>query len=347
MLLRIDMGVNTVKLQSLNPLTKAASEARLGTGGIVHPYGKSHIEFMNACKDAGIMVLAPLVSLDASQLLHDNTSAWQQKVSDLISEIGSHPALLAFYVGSDWGLESPSQETLLSVVNQVFDFARTKTSVPLTHCVSNLPTTASFYADHLKQDFVCANIGWEGPNGISNFLTSNGSGSSTWASKASEKGWPIVIGEVGMAEMNSTFNTNNPTWFNSIFKKTLDSNTQGVIGAFYYEFVDQPYNGEEWKRQLGANYLETDVSGILNSTQENIFWADQIHQKDIIYASIKEGSINNQSINYHTNVWQYFGRAQGTIAEPIGASPSSLANTLAPCFIVLASILLLFTFGVA
>lgn len=333
------MGVNTLKLQSLNPLTKAASEARLGTGGIVHPYGKSHVEFLDACKDSNIMVMAPLVSLDASQLLQDNTSVWQQKVSDLISEIGSHPSLLAFYVGSDWGLESSSQETLLSKVNQVFDFARTKTSVPLTHCVSNLPNAAAFYADHLKQDFVCANIGWDGPSGISTFLTSNGSNSGTWASKAAEKGWPIVIGEFGVANMNSTYLTNNPNWFNLVLKETLDSNTLGVSGAFYYEFVDRPYNGDDWKRSLGASYLETDVSGILNSTQENIFWADKIHPKNIIYDSIRTGSVNIQPINYFTNVWDYFGRSQGKIDTPTGASPSSSANILAPYFVTLVALL--------
>jgi hypothetical protein len=336
------MGVNTLRLYSLNPLTEKASEARIGSGGIVHAFGKSHLEFFDACHENGIKVLAPLVSNDANVLLHDNTTAWQQKVSDLIAEIGSHPALLAFYVGSDWGLESASQETLATTVNDVMEYARARTSVPLSHCVSNLPQTADFFTSHLKLDFVCANAGWEGPAGISAFI-GNSSSSSSWAANARSKGWPILIGEAGIAALNSSYTLDHPSWFNELWKQTLDLEAEGVVGSVFFEYNDEPYSPVDWKRTLGATYFIASVDGILNSTQENIFWADTLLLKDGLFNAIKSGSVAETELNYNSNVYEYFGRDPTTISQPVSTNtPSQAAPLLAPVVLALSAVCAMF-----
>jgi hypothetical protein len=337
-----DMGVNTIRLYSLNPLTEKASESRVGTGGIVHAFGKSHIEFFDACQAAGIKVIAPLVSNDANVLLNDNITTWQQKVTDLVAEIGSHPALLAFYVGSDWGLESASQETLATTVNDVLGFARARTSVPLTHCVSNLPDTADFFSSHINMDFVCANAGWEGPEGVLSFL-GNSSSTSTWGALALSKGWPIVIGEAGVAGLDANYTLEHPTWFNDLWKQTLDLDSQGVVGSVFFEYNDEPYSPVDWKRTLGATYFIPAVDAILNSTQENIFWADTLLLKDGIFNAIKSGSINQTEINYNSDVYSYLGREPTTVSTPINTqTPSPAAPLLEPFALTLSVIFALF-----
>ena len=201
--------MNTLRLESLNPLTLAASEAQKGQGGIVGAYGKSHKEFFDACAQANIKVIAPLVSADAGVLMSASTATWQQNVKNLLDEIGSHSALLAWVVGSDWGLEDASATALTTRVNEVLDYAKAQgAKVPLTYCVSNLPNAASFYAENLHIDFLCANAGWDGPQGIISFL-GNASDDSSWTAQMKKKGWPILIGEAGYANLNSSWSTNH------------------------------------------------------------------------------------------------------------------------------------------
>lgn len=315
---------------SLNPLTLQASEKELGTGGIKYAYGKNHVPFMDACAAAGIKVIAPLVDPgDPSALLSENTTDWQAQVSNLLSEIGSHQALLAWYVGSDWGLETTSGAPLAAAVNNVMDYARQQgASVPLSYCVSNLPDAASFYATNLHMDFVCANAGWDGPTGIASFV-GNDSTSSSWALEASKKRWPILIGEAGIANLNSTESSTNPTWFNELWKQTVDLAPLGVVGSVFFEYNDEPNSPTEWQRSLGATTFSVAVDGINNSTQANIFWADTISPKPVVYDSIKNGTLNGVALNYHMNVFTYLGRKPTTInATPSTASPHCAASMM-------------------
>jgi len=328
-----DLGVNTIRIYSMNPLTEAASEAAVGQDGIVHPYGKSHVEFMDACHAQGIKVMAPLVSSNPNVLMDDEEKIWKGKVSNLVSEIGSHPALLAFIVGSDWGLES--EPSLTSRVNEVIAHARSAgAQVPMTYCTSNLPDTAQYYADNLDIDFLCANIGWDGPSGISSFIGDTSDGNS-WASKTKEKGWPIVIGEAGMADLNSSSTSDQATWFNELWKQTLDYDASGVVGSIYYEYNDEPYSSKTWLRTLGATYFTVSIDGISNSTQENVFWADDVNQKPGLYSAIKAGKLGSQDMNYNMDVYQYFGRSS---TNSHANTPSSANNNLPKVFTLLVAL---------
>jgi hypothetical protein len=330
-------------LESLNPFTKAASEQ--GGEGVVHPYGKSHKEFFDACAQANIKVIAPLVSADPGALIADDDSQWQAKVKNLVSELGTHPALLAWVVGSDWGLEDPTASALTTRVNQVIDYAKQQgTNVPLTYCVSNLPQAAQFYADNLHIDFVCTNAGWDGPQGITDFL-GDSSDAASWASLSKQKGWPIVIGETGSANLNASWTSEHPTWFNEVWQQVLDEDDRGVVGAIYFEYCDEPYSPQTWRRTLGATYLTVVVDGINNSTEENIFWADDVNEKEILYDSIKQGQLNGTAINYNMDIYSYLQRQPQTTQTnppPSGLASSDASSLSLAADIVVAAVLVIY-----
>lgn len=313
---------------SLNSLTYQASSNDIGTNDIKFAYGKNHVPFMDACASAGIKVIAPLVNpSDPGALLSENTTTWQTGVSNLLEEIGSHSALLAWYVGSDWGVETNTGEAIATAVNAVFDYARAQgAKVPLTYCTSNLPDSAAFYANNMKMDFVCANAGWTGPSGIASFV-GNASTSTSWAAQSAKKGWPILIGEAGIANLNSTESSIDPTWFNELWKQTVDLSTNGVVGSVFFEYNDEPYSGTDWQRSLGATTFAVAVDGINNSTQQNIFWTDTINEKPIVYEAIKNGTLSGVEVNYNMNVFTYLGRKPVVIHSTPSDASSQYSNT--------------------
>lgn len=337
--------MNTIKLGSLNPITEAAASSlwKSGATGVKNAYGKNHIPFFDKCSTLGIKVIAPLYPNDADSFVSD-TSA-ETKVQYLIDEIGNHSALMAWYVGSDWGFDADGGSSLITAFNNIVDYVHSKSNVPISTCVSGLPSTATLLVSNLKWDFVCANAGWDGASELMNFLAIKST--SGWASQASDRNLPILLGEVGWANMNKTFLKDHPHAFGDMLVNILDTDKYGVVGGVYQTYMDQPYNPSSWKDSLGIVTPSVAVSGLNNSTQSDIFWADEISPKDNIYTEVSSGtSSGGQDVNFKANLYSVMGRDPSTMTPTLKSTPSSAHSPLSSTLSIIASIAVAFAFGV-
>lgn len=302
-----------------------------GVEGFKNAHGKDHIAFFDKCAALGLKVIAPIIPNNPQGLVDDPNKL--QKVQFLIDEIGNHSALMAWYIGSDWGLEDPSASSLLDAVNSVLDYVRNHSKVPISHCVSDIATSASTLISRLRWDYVCANAGWDGSVGLANFLgVSNGTQSASgWASLAKQRGLPILIGQAGWAGMNSSFLQANQHAFGDMLLNVLNMDQYGVVGQVYRSYMDQPTHPDSWERTLGLVTPSVAVSGLNNSTQPDVFWADDVSPKDIIYASVSSGTTSTgRNVNYKADLFSIMGRQPRTMTPSGKTNPASSASLHLP-----------------
>lgn len=331
-------------------MTEAAAAAQLEakTTGVLNAYGKNHIPFFDKCASLGLKVIAPLYPNSADAFLADSNR--NQTMQYLIDEIGNHTALMAWYIGSDWPLDD-SSSSLMITFNEAIGYVHAHSKVPITSCVSGLAETATLLTSQLKWDFVCANAGWNGASDLTDFLgvASDGSKSASgWAALAKTHNLPILIGEAGFASMNASFLDDNQHAFGDMLLNILDMDAYGVVGAVYQSYMDQPYHMNTWMRTTGIVTPLIAVSGINNSTQPDVFWADSVSQKDIIYSAVSSGTSSDaQEVNYKADVFAIMGR-DPLIAAPSGTktSPSGTASALTFTFNIILSVLLCFAIGI-
>ena len=91
-----ELGINTLRLYNANPTTRQATIEQKGTNGIVDPYGKNHIPFMDMCEKNGFKVIFPLVG-DFTILSTKSEDFVKQLLRNQIDEVGNHSALLVTY----------------------------------------------------------------------------------------------------------------------------------------------------------------------------------------------------------------------------------------------------------
>lgn len=121
---------------------------------------------------------------------------------------------------------------------------------------------------------------------------------------------PLLIGEIGWLSLNNSIHEKQPTWFNKVWKDVLKHNADGCIGGVYFEYSDEKY------KQSGIDQTQLGVVEVfpaaspegLSSLEENVFLPDVVSPKRIIYQAVKNGTLGNESINFNTNVFEYFGR---------------------------------------
>lgn len=343
LLIATETGVNLVKISSLNSMTEAAAKASVGHDGVVNGYGKDHTDFFDQCEKNNIAIFAPIYPNDAQSLMSETTASWQKKVQNLLDEIGNHKALYAFYIGSDWGLNEPSQSNLLQRVNEVMDYVHSHSNAKITTCVSSIPTSAPSLIPTLHWDFVCANAGWDAGSGLSSFLgDANSSTSNSWSALAKQHGLPIILGEAGVANSNSSFISDHPHFFNDLLQSTLSFYSKGIVGQVFVSYSDDPTNGAAWKRYLGFMTPVVQSDGLDNSTQPDIFWADGLNQKAGLYDSVVSGTTSDGStLNYNTNVFTFMGRDPQAVTPSAKATPNSSTPTSArsPSLLSLAIVL--------
>lgn len=270
----------------------------------------------------------------------------------LIDEIGNHSALMAWYIGSNWAFDdSNSSTSLINVIDEAIDYVHAHSKVPISSCVSGLADTAALLTSNLKWDYICANAGWEGGSDLMEFLGVASDGSKTssgWASLAKTHKLPILIGEAGFAGMNSSFLEANQHAFGDMLLNFLNADAYGVVGAVYQSYVDQPYHKDTWIQTVGLVTPSVAVSGINNSTQADVFWADNVSPKVIIYSAVSSGKTSDdQEVNYKTDLFSIMGRDPLT-AAPSGTktSPAGAASALTCTFNIMLSVIACFILGI-
>lgn len=96
-------GANALRLFNTNPTTLAATQEVMATNpglyNITAALGKEHISFMDYAQQIGLKVVWPLFS-DADALRTMPIEQLRWLIKNQIDEVGGHPALLMYQLGS-------------------------------------------------------------------------------------------------------------------------------------------------------------------------------------------------------------------------------------------------------
>lgn len=317
-----DLGVNTIRIYNINPTTRKASQELLSQGwnDIVKPYGKDHVPFLDYAYQHGLKVIYPLVS-DESALTLDPRDLLEQKMKNIIDEVGYHPAILMWAIGNELSLEDPEKVDLLQTVNEMADLAREYTLqrfnriLPITHCTVDLPESYQYLVDNLNVDVFCSNAGYRSDS-LTDLYTGNPSrGFPGWKKLSEESGKPLLIGEIGWLSINNTAYKENPGWFNNVWKEVIEHIDDGCIGGIFFEYSDEKYkkSGPDQKQLGVVTLVPYEKDGKSTEEDENFLYPDIVVKKDYIYDSIKNGTVDGVPINFNTDVFQYLGREPATI----------------------------------
>lgn len=336
-----ELGVNTIRLYNVNPTTREASVkfSQSGTGGVTKPYGKNHIPFMDYAHENGFKVIFPLVS-DEEALTNDSKDELHQKMQNLIDEVGDHPALLMWSIGNELFLDDPSRRHLLDTINDMSEFTREYTMekysrrVPVTHCVVDIPTSYKFYVDNLKVDIFCANAGYRSDSLTDLFSGNPAQNFPGFTELSKTSGMPLFIGEIGWLSVNNSANYDNPGWFNKVWKDVVDHMDDGCIGGTYFEYSDELFKKDAPidQTQLGlVSLIPYEKDGKSSAEDEDFFYPDVAVRKDIIFDSVKSGSVDGVPMNFNMDVFKYKNRRPakytGSPASRIGISSTFLLGS--------------------
>eukprot|EP01122_Echinamoeba_exundans_P013455 TRINITY_DN5882_c0_g2_i1.p2 TRINITY_DN5882_c0_g2~~TRINITY_DN5882_c0_g2_i1.p2 ORF type:complete len:364 (-),score=74.65 TRINITY_DN5882_c0_g2_i1:1305-2396(-) len=319
------LGVNVLRLYNANPTTLLATQQLLSQGwnGIKEARGKDHRPFMDAAHAAGFKVMFPLLSDES--LLNDTDAMASQKLRNLIDEVGGHPALILWVFGNELDFASPKNVQLRSQLNAKMKFIREYTLakwnrvVPVTSCVIDIPVLYDALVETLDVDIFCPNAGYRGGS-LTDLFSGNASQRFSGFRKLSgESGLPVLIGEMGFLSVNDSINAIQPTWFNRLWKDVLDSVPDGGVGGILFEYNDEIYkrNAPRDQTHLGVvqfSPAKDPVGGGL-SVDENVFVPDLAIEKPIIFAAVRNGTLNGQSVNFNTDTWKYLNRQPASLRQ--------------------------------
>jgi len=159
----------------------------------------------------------------------------------------------------------------------------------------------------------------------------------------------LLIGELGWLSVNNTINHQQPQWFNKLWKDLLRYVDEGCIGGIYFEYSDEKYKASGLDQtQLGVvEIVESINSQGQSSTTSNVFIADKVVRKQIIFDAVKQGVLDGVPMNFNMDLFSYLKRDQATIKttdkppvvpmtpiggddEPSGAVPTSIPSPPSP-----------------
>lgn len=123
-------GANTLRLYNINAMTqKYTLEVFNGDKDnlfeITAAYGKNHVPFLDAAKNAGFMVMYPLLG-DENLLMSLSDLKLQQLLMNQIDEVGNHAAILMWNLGNE--LDLYGRPALRDKINGLMDFAKNYTT---------------------------------------------------------------------------------------------------------------------------------------------------------------------------------------------------------------------------
>jgi hypothetical protein len=149
-----ELGANTLRLYNVNPTTRLASEELLATGWnkIQVANGKDHRQFMDYAHEHGLKVIFPLVG-DETALTNDPEELLDQKLRNLIDEVGNHPALLMWALGNELAFSETGKPELRDRVNKKMDFIREYTLTKWNRLIP-VTTYASFTRTNLTSQLL-------------------------------------------------------------------------------------------------------------------------------------------------------------------------------------------------
>ncbi|XP_049849277.1 uncharacterized protein LOC126318325 [Schistocerca gregaria] len=315
-----ELGVNTLRIYSVNPTTREASIKLLSQNWnkIRVPFGKEHRKFLDLAEKFGFKVMFPLVS-DEAALTLDSEEILDQKLRNLIDEVGDHPAVIMWVIGNELDLHTEKKSNLREKINakmtMVREYMKKKWNrkIPVTSCVTDFPESYEYLAHNLNVDLFCANAGYRGtsytelwePKAKNNFIG--------WKALSEKTKLPLLIGELGWLSVNNSINYEIPNWFNLAYAEVLKNYDNGCIGITFFEYNDEPYkkSGKD-QTQLGVvsfvPYVDS-TTGKSSATTVDFFRADIAVKKPIIYNAVAFGS----GVNMNTNVWNYLGKSPAKI----------------------------------
>lgn len=313
-----EIGVNTVRIYNLNPMTKhylSSPKGRARFPDADPERGAQHLPFLDLCHRFGLKVMVPIVQ-DEAMLYNMGDDLLDELIESQIDEMGNHPAVIMYVLGNELGLFGRTD--LRAVVNtkmtkvREYQFQRWDRTIPVTSAVIDLPHSYEILADDLQVEVFTSNAGyraydyrplWEGGNTADfNF--------SGWTELSKQHQVPLLIGEIGMHDQ-PTHNRQHPDWFNQQWKQIVEHMDSGCIGAVFFEFTDEEGKGGD-QAEMGAFSLAPfggqDIG--VSSLDPNVWAPDLLIEKSPVFESIKEGYPGSEFKKYNMNsdVWELVGR---------------------------------------
>lgn len=92
---------------------------------------------------------------------------------------------------------------------------------------------------------------------------------------------------------------------------------QGCIGGVFFEYSDEPYSKvDPLQQDMGVVSFtpSTDSTG-KSSLLPDVWTPDNAVEKDIIFASLKNGSYQGVAYNFNTDIFTLLGRSQTTLSS--------------------------------
>lgn len=305
------LGVNTLRIYNLNPYTKYMLETRSNFPEADPENGAQHRPFLDFAHENGMKVILPIMT-DKSMLLRGTDKFLMDSIESQIEELGDHPALLAYMVGNE--LDFRSKPDLLALVNRLMRKVRRYTMeywnriVPASTALIDKPSEFNWAIRELDVDFFTVNVFRS--LGMQQLFEPDGDFMG-WSQASKRYNLPLLLGEFG-EHFQATLTSQVPDWFNQQWKTIVDHVDDGLIGAVFFEYCDEPYTKDADQVDMGIIRFEPSVDAVTNqsSLEPEVWVPDRVVQKDKIFEAVLRGLPGSSFAQYNmkADVWKLIGR---------------------------------------
>lgn len=304
------LGINTLRVYNLNPYTKHLLETRSSIPGVIDPQlGAQHLPFLDYAHENGFKVILPIVT-DQTMLMLSSHQFLTDVIESQVEELGNHPALLAFLVGNELGLDN--NPALLNLVNRMMHKVRWYTfqywnrTVPVSTALIDNPDTYDRYIRELDVDFFTINV-FRSISLQSLFEPDVQGRFMGWEEASKQHNLPLLLGEFG-EHQQTKLTEEIPDWFNQQWKAIVDNMDNGLVGAIFFEYCDEPYTKTDNHQQdMGIVRFEPAYDDNNRSSIEpDVFVPDRVVRKRTIFRSVSQGLPGSRFARYNmrSDVWE-------------------------------------------
>jgi hypothetical protein len=328
-----ELGANTIRIYHMGSILQTLGEMfPANYSQYSMQYASKHRLFFDTCAKYGLKVIAPIVETETVLDLNSDDTLYQF-IEATVEEIGNHSALLMWVVGNELGLNEKPE--LLARVNKMMNKVRTYTYerwnriLPVTTCVTDLPSSYDMLVANLEVDLFMSNAGyryiymeslWQ-PDPNNHFIG--------WAAMSAQSGLPLLVGEFGMPNQDQV-TLQIPDWINQQYKAIVEYMPNGSIGGLFFEFNEESMKPPN-QATMGLVKFTPAIdpnNPTLNSTQPAVFIADILNKKPIVFESLQQGLSNSsfKQYSYASNPYELAGTQQ-IILDLSKITPTPLGKT--------------------
>jgi hypothetical protein len=103
---------------------------------------------------------------------------------------------------------------------------------------------------------------------------------------------------------------------------------EGTVGGAFFEWSDEPAKDDILQRTMGAVSYDIAYDSLGRSSIDGDVWlADTLVEKPILYDAIRSGTFNGIAYNWNTNIFDLVGRAPMTL-DPMQCVPMTTTGSV-------------------